>query len=318
MIAQPIRDTSLREHIDGIAQDGVDIFLLKDGQVRGSVVHATRMVNQMRQNHTLGIIETLILGHAYIAAALLTAQIKGGDKIRLSINCDGPAKGLSVESRATGQVRGYLHRVPIPVEAPPESFDLAPFIGGGSLSVTKELEVAKHPFTGEIALEEGSIARDLARYFLYSEQTHTAFNLSVKFDTEGRVIGAGGIFLQALPGADEETLSTVEDTLRELPSIGESFAEGRTGVTIVKERFGDFEPDLIGTRNAEFYCGCSKERFGRFIGKISMEELESIREEGPFPLKTTCHNCNSTYTFSKEEIEEIYRERVRGASNSSE
>lgn len=310
MIAQPIQDTSLREHIDGIAQDGMDIFLLEDGQVRGSVVHATRMVNQMRQNHSLGILETLILGHAYIAAALLTAQIKGKDKIRLTINCDGPAKGLSVESNATGQVRGYLHRVPIPVESPPESFDLSPFIGGGTLSVTKELEIARHPFTGEIELEEGSVARDLARYFLYSEQTHTAFNLSVKFDTDGRVVGAGGVFLQALPGADEQTLSTVEDTLRELPSLGESFAQGSTGVTIVKERFGNYQPDLIGTRNAEFYCGCSKERFGMFIGRISMEELQSIREEGPFPLKTTCHNCNSTYSFSREEIEGIYQQRI--------
>ncbi|MFP4406881.1 MAG: Hsp33 family molecular chaperone HslO [Spirochaetaceae bacterium] len=311
MIAQPIRDASLREHLEGIAQDGMDIFLLGDGEVRGAVVHATRMVNQMRRNHELGILETLILGHAYIAAALLTAQVKGNDKIRLLINCDGPAEGLSVESRATGQVRGYLHRVPIPVEAPPESFDLAPFLGNGTLSVTKELEVAKHPFTGEISLEEGSIARDLARYFLYSEQTATAFNLSVKFDTEGRAIGAGGVFLQALPGANEETLSTVEETLRGLPSLGEAFAEGSTGMTLVKREFNTFDPELIGTRDSEFYCGCSKERFGRFIGKISMEELESIREEGPFPLKTTCHNCGSTYSFSRQEIETIYRERIQ-------
>jgi molecular chaperone Hsp33 len=314
MIAQPLQDSSLREHLDEIAQDGMDIFLLEDGQVRGAVVHGTQMVNQMRRNHDLGIIETLILGHAYIAGALLTAQIKGADKIRLLITCDGPAQGLSVESRATGQVRGYLHRVPIPVEAPPESFDLAPFLGRGTLAVTKELEVAKHPFTGEISLEEGSIARDLARYFLYSEQTATAFNLSVKFDSEGRVIGAGGMFLQALPGADEGVLSTVEETLRTLPSLGESFAHGSTGVTLVKEQFREFQPDLIGTRDAEFYCGCSKERFGRFIGKISMEELESIREEGPFPLKTTCHNCGSTYSFSKAEIETIYQERTRSGA----
>lgn len=311
MIAQPMQDPTLRKHLNEIAQDGMDIFLLEDGQVRGAVVHATSMVNQMRLNHGLGIIETLILGHAYISAALLTAQIKGKDKIRLLINCDGPAKGLSVESRATGQVRGYLYQVPIPLKEPPESFDLAPFLGGGTLSVTKELELAKHPFTGEISLEEGSIARDLARYFLYSEQTATAFNLSVKFDTEGRVIGAGGIYLQALPGADEGILSTLEETLRGLPSLGESYAHGSTGVSLVKEHFGRFEPDLIGTRDAQFYCGCSKERFGRFIGKISMKELESIREEGPFPLKTTCHNCGSTYSFSREEIEALYQERIK-------
>ena len=310
MITKPVTDAVLGEHLSQIARDGMDIFLLRDGQLRGAVVHATGMVNQMRRNHELGIMETLILGHAYIAASLMTSQIKGNDKMRLLIECDGPAQGLSVESRATGAVRGYLHQVPIPMETPPESFSTAPFLGRGSLSVTKELEVAKHPFTGEIELTEGSIARDLARYYRYSEQTPTALNLSVKFDTEGRVTGAGGVFLQGLPGADEETLSTVEETLRGLPSLGESFATGSTGVTVVKESFSAFEPEVIGTRHAEFHCNCSKDRFGSFISRISMEELLSIREEGPFPLKTTCHNCGSTYEFTPEEIEELYRSRL--------
>ena len=215
-----------------------------------------------------------------------------------------------MEPRATGEVRGYLHQVPIPIESPPESFDIAPFLGDGTLSVTKELEVARHPFTGEISLEEGTIARDLARYFLYSEQTPTAFNLSVKFDTDGRVIGAGGVFLQGLPEAREDILSTVEENLRRMPSLGEAFADGRTGVTLVKEHFDEFSPDHLGTRQTEFYCGCSKERFGNFIAGVSMEELQSIREEGPFPLKTTCHNCGSSYEFSREDIEALYRQRI--------
>lgn len=312
MISQPIEDTTLLSHLNRIARDGMDIFLLADGQVRGAVVHASRMVNQMRRNHALGIMETLILGHGYIAAALLTAQVKGNDKIRLLVDCNGPVGGLSVESRATGEIRGYLHQVPIPVEDEPESFDTAPFIGTGTLAVTKELEVAKQPFTGEIELTEGSIARDLARYFLYSEQTATAFNLSVKFDSRGEVIGAGGIFLQALPEAEEDSLATIEERLRELPSLGDSFASGSTGVSIVKDHFPEFDPDVIGTRDTEFYCGCSKERFGGFIGAISLDELTSIRDEGPFPLRTTCHNCSTTYEFAREEIEQIYQRRLNG------
>ena len=174
--------------------------------------------------------------------------------------------------------------------------------------------MAKHPFTGQISLQEGSVARDLARYFLHSEQTPTAFNLSVKFDNEGRAIGAGGLFLQALPGAEENILDEVEETVRTLPSLGEAFAAGETGVTVVKNQFRSFEPELIGTRDCAFYCGCSKARFGRFIEAISFEELKSIREEGPFPLKTTCHNCSSTYQFSRAEIEELYQNRLnRGA-----
>ena len=41
---------------------------------------------------------------------------------------------------------------------------------------------AKQPFTGQVELRYGNIAQDLAHYYLTSEQIHTAFNLSIRFD----------------------------------------------------------------------------------------------------------------------------------------
>ena len=54
-------------------------------------------------------------------------------------------------------------------------------------------------------LQYGSIVIDLAEYFLISEQTPAVVSLSIQFDREGRVIGAGALFLQNLPGADDAT-----------------------------------------------------------------------------------------------------------------
>jgi molecular chaperone Hsp33 len=222
----PVDDPSLVDHYGFVSPDGIDVFLLEGGLLRGSLLHGTRLVNQMRANHGLGVMETLILGHAYMAAGLLTAMMKGEDRIAIALQCTGPAAGLSVESSAGGAIRGYLRRNPIPILEPPRSLDTAPFIRGGVLSVTKYLHGSKSPYTGQVELRSGTIARDLAYYFLVSEQMPTAFSLSVYFDPAGRTTGAAGLFLQAFPGVAADLLARIEERVRGLPSLGTHFAYG--------------------------------------------------------------------------------------------
>jgi molecular chaperone Hsp33 len=301
----PIEDPVISSHLDEIAEDGMDIFLISDENYRGAVLHATRLVNQMRANHELGILETLLLGHSYIAAGLLTSLVKGNDRIVLSVDCDGPVQGLAVESNARGEVRGYLRNQPIPIEGEVESFDLAPYIGNGTLSVTRHLEMARNPFSGHVDLQYGNLAKDLANYFVVSEQLPTAVSLSIQFDREGRVSGAGGLFIQSMPGADRSGGAALEDRVKELPSLGSLFSHGDTPAHVVNTYFQEFDPDLIATRTIEFSCPCSKEVYAEYLSSLPEDELQDIRENGPFPLKVTCHNCSSTYMYERDEIEAI-------------
>lgn len=305
----PIEDQSIISHLNEIAADGMDIFLVSDANYRGAVLHGTRMVNQMRANHQLGILETLMLGHAYIAAGLMTSMVKGNDRIVLAVDCDGPVRGIIAESNARGGIRGYLRQHPIPLDGPVESFDLAPYIGNGTLSVTRHLEMARNPFTGHARLEYGNLARDLANYFVYSEQTPTALSLSIQFDREGRVSGAGGLFLQAMPDSDRLAGAELEARVRDLPSIGSLFAEGETPAHVIQKYFKEFEPEIIGARSTEFSCHCDRRVYGEYVGSLPADELQDIRANGPFPLKITCHNCNSTYSYSRAEIEALAASR---------
>lgn len=301
----PIADPVVTDHLGDIAADGMDIFLISDANYRGAVLHGTRLVNQMRANHEMGILETLLLGHSYIAAGLLTSLVKGNDRVLMGIECDGPVRGVSVESNAHGEIRGYLRNQPIPVEGPVESFDLAPYIGSGTLSVTRHLEMARNPFTGHVKLVYGNLAKDLANYFVVSEQLPTAVSLSIQFDRDGRVSGAGGLFIQSMPGSDRSGGAELEERVKELPSLGSLFAQGDTPAHVVNTYFDEFQPDLIGTRSIEFSCHCSKEVYAEYLSSLPREELEDIRENGPFPLRITCHNCSSTYTYARDEVEEI-------------
>lgn len=84
---------SSKEKLLASLKDKLYHFVLANGSIRGAVLNATRMVNEMRWNHELGILETLVLGHGYLAGALLSSNLNGSDRIKLQIDCSGPISG---------------------------------------------------------------------------------------------------------------------------------------------------------------------------------------------------------------------------------
>ncbi len=300
---------TLKERLLASAKDRLHNFLLADGAIRGVIMNGTRMVNEMRANHELGILETLVLGRAYIGAGLMAADLKNNDRISIKFDCSGPIKGLVVEANAFGEVRGFLKRVPIPLDKPMRSFDLAPFFGAGFLAVTKYLQDAKQPFTGQVMLEYGNIAKDLANYYLTSEQIPTAFNLSIKFDRQGQVTGAGGMFLQAMPQADDELTAGLEERVTHLPSLGEVFTADNDPESLVFDNFKGYSPHFLANYRIEFMCHCNRQRVRSLLTLLPIDELEDIRDSGPFPLEIKCHYCNTAYHFTREDIRQIYGQR---------
>jgi molecular chaperone Hsp33 len=305
-------DEAIERRLNSLPPDGATIFTLGGGRVRGALLAGTRMVNAMRANHRLGALETMVLGKAYLCAGLLSATIKEGDRLALRIDGDGPAEGFSVEAAADGSVRGRLFRSPIETGASAAGLDEAALFGSGTLTVTRFSEGKPRPFVGTVELKAGSIASDLASYYLESEQTRTAFEVGLDFDREGRVVGAGALYFQALPGADEEFLGRVEDAMPGLPGLGRRFSEGGTRADFLERELPALFPEIVGEKEVAFSCACSRERFASFLSSASIELLEDLAANGPWPVETVCHNCASAYRFEKAELEEMLAQRRKG------
>lgn len=297
------------EGAKAIKADGLHMFLMAGDSVRGVVLNGSRMVRRMQRKHELGILETLILGHAYLGASLMSGSLKAKDHLRLQVDCSGPVKGLVVEANAAGQVRGFLKNVPIPVDQPVADFNTSPFFGAGFLSVTRTLAGAKQPFTGKVMLAHGRLAKDLAHYYLTSEQIPTSFNLSVKFDSRGEAAAAGGLFLQVMPGADDAIVGRMEQRVLHLPSIGTAFSEGISAREFITEHMADFDPRFIGQRNVAFVCHCNRDQIRNLLTMLPMDELRDLQAKGPFPVEIRCHHCNTRYTFEREHIDRIVAAR---------
>jgi len=302
-----IEDKELLEHIESLEDDKREVFLLSDEKVRVSAVSATKMVNQMRANHQTGLLETYMLGQGYIAGALLSSQVKGNDRIQITIECGGPVKGMFIESWACGAVRGYLTNNPIPLEKPLESLDTSLIYGPGFLSISKILEGAKAPFTGQIMMEYGNLANDLALYYKQSEQTPSLFYLSLEFDRKGRVWGAGGLFIQALPGCPDIVLDQLQEKSKSLSELGASIANGESINDYVMREFASFSPKNISHSPIGFSCPCSRKAFIGYLKNLPKKEKDEILA-GDFPLVLECFNCGTKYKFEKSEVETLFKE----------
>lgn len=334
MIKAEITDRELLEHLSSIEEDGMDMFVMADGRIRGALFHGTRFVNDMRAQHGLGILETMILGQASLCGALMIPTMKGREHLVFRYDTNGPAAGFSVEADSTGNVRGFLLQNPVPIDKPIESWDLSPFFGPGTVTVTRMKEGDRVPQTGSVEIQFQNIAKDLTWYFQQSEQIQTAFNTSILMDKSGRVIGAGGLFLQVMPevggklseklkeraaaasadGAqsigsadngklsDDELLDRVEAAFRAAPPLGQWFSEKGDLEDIIYGLFREFKPSVVFNRKILFDCPCSREGFLRHIRNLGKAELDDIKARGPDPLEVICHNCGSRYIFTPDEI----------------
>ncbi len=306
MLKAEIEDEELLNHINELAADRREVFLLGDS-LRLSAVSATRLINEMRANHKTGLVETYILAQGYIAGALLSSEVKGNDRIQLSIECGGPVKGMSIEAWACGAVRGYLLNNPIPLDKPLTSLDTSPLFGPGFLTITKILEGSKTPFSGQIMMEYGHLAQDLSLYYTKSEQTPSIFVLSIDFDKKGRVWGAGGVMLQALPECDESLLRKLEELAPTLNNMGALIGKGMSVRDWVEGTFSSFSTSYLGHTPIGFSCPCSEKNFRSYLKSLPEKEKKEILK-GEFPLVLQCYNCGTEYKFSKEQLSQLFAE----------
>ena len=95
--------------------------------------------------------------------------------------------------------KAILYNEHIKLDKPLENWDLKPFLGVGNITVSRVHPDDKYPQQSTVDVDDGNIAKDFAWYFSQSEQLKTAFNTSVQFDKQGRVVGAGSMYLQIMP-----------------------------------------------------------------------------------------------------------------------
>ncbi|MBR6340422.1 MAG: Hsp33 family molecular chaperone HslO, partial [Treponema sp.] len=298
MIKAPITDQELSTYLDSLEADKLRVFTMANGRVRGALFHGTRFVNQIRAQHNLGILETYILGQASLCAALTIPMMKDLEHNVIKYEGTGPAQGYSVEADSTGYVRGYLFTDNIPVKKALDNWDLTSFMGPGSFTFSRVHKDDKYPQSSTVDVDGNNIAKDFATYFAQSEQINTAFNSSIQFDKQGRVIGAGAMYIQVMPktggtagdggGSDshaeetleeEKLLTSVENAFKACPSLGLLYSEKEVdSEDIIVGLFREFNPVITVTRDIIYDCPCNEQKYIDYLKTVPPEQLKEFLE----------------------------------------
>ncbi len=276
-----------------------------DGAIRAFAVTSKNMVEEARNAHKTSPVITAALGRLLSGAAMMGTMMKGEkDLLTVQIQCDGPAKGLTVTADANGHVKGFprVSEVYLPPNAIGK-LDVGGAVGAGTLYVMKDMGL-KEPYVGQTALSTGEIAEDLTCYFAVSEQIPSAVGLGVLVNADGSVRQAGGFILQLMPFTSEEIIEKLEKKISEIPSVTEMLEAGKTPEEMLSVILGEFGLSIGDTMPVEFRCDCSKERVSRAVSTLSKKDLQDIINDGE-AIEVKCQFCNRAYHFSVEELKEM-------------
>ena len=205
--------------------------ITSDGAVMASAIDASDIVFTAKKLHDLSRVSTAALGRLLCATSMMGNMLKQKDAfINLRVLGDGEMGAVVAVGDSRGNVRGYVENPQVKTEYYNNGkINVAKAVGkSGMLSVMRDYGTGD-PYIGQVELVSGEIAEDITNYFATSEQIPTVCALGVLVDKEdGEVLLAGGLLIQLLPGAFEDTIEKLEKNIAKLEPVTTMLAKGST------------------------------------------------------------------------------------------
>lgn len=281
-------------------QDRILHFTLADGAVRGLLMQTTQTVAEAQRLHGTSAVATAALGRALTGTAMLASTLKEPKaSVTLTIDGDGPlGKIVCVGDGET--VRGLVTNPLVSLPLRDGKLDVGRAVGRhGRIGIVKDLRL-KSPYIGQIEIQSGEIAADLAWYYVKSEQTPSLVSLGV-VASDTAVAAAGGVLLQPMPGCPAEVIDQLE--LRS-PIFGDIAAELRheSLEALMPLWFGGLTPVLLSQNPIAYRCPCSRSRMERALISLGTQELTRMIADEVDGAEMVCSFCTRKYNFTTHDL----------------
>ena len=282
---------------------------LANDSVRAFAISSTHLVAEARERHRTLPVVTAALGRLLSAGAIMGSMMKGDkDIVTISLKGDGLAGYITVTADSHGHVKGFPGNPNVDI---PRKYagklDVGTAVGRGLLTVSYDLGL-KEPYSGQVEIQTGEVAEDLAYYFTVSEQLPSAVGLGVMVDTDSSVKHAGGFIVQLLPDDPEDVIELLEKKLANLEPVTTMMEQGMTPEEMLLHIFEGVDIEFTERHDVKFYCDCSKEKVKRALAAISDKDLQDIVNDDE-DIEVKCFFCNTAYKFSIADIKDILSSR---------
>lgn len=269
--------------------------------VRIYAITTKNLVQEAADRHHTSHLATAALGRAMSGALMLAATMKDGERILLKLKGDGPMGEVVAEAQGTS-VRGYVGEPDVFMPLKNGKLDIGGALGHGTITLTRYLQNGES-FTGHAELADGEIATDITNYLYMSEQTPSSVALGVLVDKDGKVLAAGGYFIQAMPGCNEEVLEKLGNNVAVTPYVTQLLELGYTPEKIIEVLARGLDFDIKESMPVKFSCGCSKDKIINMLAALSQDDIDYLTEQPD--TEVHCQYCNKVYHFSSEELKQL-------------
>jgi molecular chaperone Hsp33 len=273
--------------------------------LRGLAAVTTSVVDEARTRHQTAPTASAALGRTMTAALLLGSMVKENETFSVQFLGNGPLRGIFADANAHGEVRGFVYYPRAHLPPKHGKLDVGGVVGAGTLTVIRSQTWAKEPYRSILPIVSGEIGQDIAHYLLNSEQVPSAVSLGVFVEPDETVAAAGGFIVQAMPGADTNTVTQLEAKVAQAMPVSKMVRDGATPSEILGLVLDGFEPMVVNEQPVRFACRCTRDRVLGVLVALGRGEIEDllIKEEH---ASVTCEFCGERYTVGRAELETLW------------
>lgn len=277
----------------------------RNSRVRVYLADTKDICQKAQELHNLYPTSSAALGRVLSVTSIMGIMLKGErESLSVTINGGGPIGTVMAVAKSNGDVKGFCGDNEIYLKYN-DGNKLAVGLAVGNqgyLSVTKDLQL-KSKYTSKVNLQTGEIGDDFAYYFMVSEQRPTITSVGVLVDTDYSIKSAGCLLIELLPNASEEDIVFLENLSKTLEPISSVLSKRNDLETYLHELFDDYQ--LLETRNIQYVCDCSKERFVDGILTLPKKDMDELLQKDQ--IEVNCEFCNKQYVINKTDIEKCLK-----------
>jgi molecular chaperone Hsp33 len=273
--------------------------LIADRAVRFLAVELGSLAELTRVRHGLGAEAGRIAAEGLVSAALMSAYIKGTERITLQIQGERPRLSFACDVDAEGGLRAQL--------SPPQ---LAPTENGAlrGLLLAIKADAKREIYRGITRLEDETLEVALRSHLAGSDQVEVFLRIGTLQTEAGEVVFAGGLLLERLP-EDPNLPSISLEAFRARFSAIETPPVEEILTSLAFGQILDEAVELLENRSLVWRCSCSQERIEAVLRDLPANELIEMLEEDR-GAEVTCHFCNIAYRVDESRLAGLITEKA--------
>jgi molecular chaperone Hsp33 len=279
--------------------------LSKNGSFRAVAVRNTLSAITAQKNHNLSYIPAFFLAKTMTVATMISIFLKGEERVIVDFSGNGVLEKIYAEVMHVGECRGF---VKVSAQKQKEIDSLSEVLGAGTLRVSRILYNQSKPLVGIVSIQNGDIASELAHYYSQSEQINSAIVLDAKIGDDEMIICSGGVMVQAMPGAKEDEINSVINTINIFGASICNELDKQASLELMLKTLLPFDFDVMKNRQLDFYCRCNIDNFKNKLLLLDVKELKKMKKDGYNEL--VCQFCNKHYYLSDNNFDELIGQAI--------